>query len=314
MQKKYIIFLSLLILIIAGCTSGKNNKVPDVGFIGGTEGLVPKLEIISSQPNEVLDNDVEPFQIALSLQNKGEHTVAANEVITTLAGIDLNAFQIIEKDGVSKNLDQLEKLRKEGGNLIPASETAIVYEASYKYDEPTDKVQDLAVNFCYKYRTTATADACLKKEVTRPSTESLCKIDDKKVVGNSGAPVSVFLLTERPAGKNQLTFTIQVKNNGKGDVYAQDFLSKGKCIEDQPMKNKLNVKVEFPDGNPVIKCGKLNDKNEGTISMIQNTASLSCTVDTSTLQDSAFTKSLQVHLDYVYKDDVSTKLTIRSTA
>src|SRR3989344_2915144 len=243
-----IITLLSILLIVSGCNSN-NNKTPDVGFIGGTDGLVPTLEIISSEPNAVLDSNVEPFQISLNLKNKGEHTVAPSEVLTTLAGIDLNAFQIQEKNGVSKNLDQLDKLRVEADNILPPSETVIVYESNYLYDEPADKVQDLAVNFCYKYQTLATADACLKKEVTKPSAESRCKLDEQKVVGNSGAPVAVTLLTERPAGKNQVTFTFQIENLGKGGVYSQDFLSKGLCSEDREFQNKFNIKLGFPDNS-----------------------------------------------------------------
>lgn len=308
-----IIFL-IIILTLAGCNSQKKDKVPAVGFIGGTEGLSAKLEIVSSQLNEILDDGVEPFQISLNLQNKGEHTVNKDEVLTTLAGIDLNAFQIKEKDGTSANFDQLDKLRFEGNTKLPPSETVIVYDANYKYDEPTNKVQDLAVNYCYKYTTTAAADACLKKEVTKPSKEERCKINEQKVVGNSGAPVSVILLNERPSEMNTVTFAIQIENKGKGDIYAPDFLSKGKCIEDLESKNKIHVKVEFPDSDPVIKCAKFDDSNEGILGVIQNKASLTCTADTSNMQDTAFTKSLRITLSYVYKDDVSAKLTIKSAA
>lgn len=314
MNKILIISSLILILVITGCGTSTNNKNSAVGFIGGTDGLVPKIEIISSQLNQVLDNNVENFQIALTLQNKGETTVKAGDVLTTLSGIDLNAFQIKEKDGTSKSQDQLEKLARDGTKTLPPSETVIAYDANYKYDEPADKTQEIGLNFCYKYETIASTDSCLVKEVTKPSTESKCKVDEQKVMGNSGAPVSVTSLTERPSGKSTVTFTLQIENKGKGDVYSPEFFVKGKCIEDQETKNKFNVKVEFPDGNPKIKCVKFNEGNEGQLSMIQNKALLTCTADTSGLQETAFTKSLRVVLNYIYKDDISTKLTIRSTA
>ncbi len=313
-MKKIAIVLLILIFILAACGKTSDTKTK-TGFIGGKEGLAPTLTIASSsaKPNEIFDNNVENFQINLNLKNKGESFVKSSDVVVQLAGIDLIAFQIKEKDGVSRSLDQLDKSRIEAGKLLPSAETNIVYNANYKYDEPTDKTQDLGVNFCYKYQTISTADACLRKEVTKPTSESKCKVDEQKLVGNSGAPVQVTLLNERPNGQNEVTFTVQVENIGKGKVYDPDFLSKNKCSEDRESENKLHISINFPDGNPKIKCNRFSDNNEGTIELFQNKASFSCTAETSSLQETTFTKSIRIVSDYVYKDSISNKLVIRST-
>lgn len=312
----FIIFVAIL-LVVSGCDSkGKKKKTVSVGFIGGQEGITSTLEIFSSEPNAILDNNVEPFQIIVNLENEGEHTVNTGEVMTTLTGIDLNAFQIAEKKGVSKNLDQLDKKSFENGKELPTAKTQIIYEANYKYDEPTSKNQQLGVNVCYKYRTLSTSDACLKKSVNKPSSEGECKVGEQKIVGNSGAPVGVTLLNEKVSQTNLVSFVLEISNLGKGEVYTPDFLSQGLCIPETSntiFKNKLKVKLEFADGNPLIKCPKLNNGNEGLITMVQNKALLTCTADTSSLQDSAFTKSLKTTLDYVYMDEVSTQITIKST-
>ncbi len=315
MKKQMVFILFVLsILIIAGCGGGKKPKTPQVGFIGGKEGLVPTLNIISTTQNEVLDNDQEQFQIAIKIQNKGEDTVEANEILTTLTGIDLSAFQIKEPNGVLANSDVLEKTRAEAGKILPTSETQMIYEANYKFDEPTNKMQDIGANICYKYQTTASADACLRKDVTKPSTEARCKIEDQKLVGNSGAPVQVAVVTQRPSAKNKLRFTINIENLGKGEVYNKEFLLKGKCIDDQEAKNKLYLKVGFQDGNPKVQCSRLNNNNEGFVNLIQNKATITCEADTPGLQETTFTKSLITILDYVYKDAVSAKLTIKSVS
>ena len=316
MKKSLTILLILLVSIFVVACGTKSNNVSKTGFIGGKEGLISTLSISSSstKANEIFDNNSEPFQVALNLKNKGEATVKAGDVIIELNGIDLSAFQISEKDGVSKNLDQLDKSRVEGGKLLPVSETNIVYNANYKYNEPTDKTQDLGVNFCYKYQTLTTSDACLRKDITKTSTDAKCKVEEQKLAGNSGSPVQVTLINERPSSQNEVTFTVQVENLGKGTVYDQSFLSKNKCHEDKDDKNKLHISINFPENNPVIKCERFGGSNEGTLTMFQNKASVSCSVDTSSLQETTFTKSLRVTSDYVYQDAISTKIVIKSTS
>ncbi len=313
MKKYLLIILLTLSIILAGCGTG-STKTPSVGFIGGVNGLVPTLNVISSQANQILDNGAEPFQLTVKLQNKGEYTINENEILTSLSGIDLGAYQIQEPNGVSINTDVLEKARLDNGKLLPTSETVISYDANYKFKEPTDKTQDVGIDVCYKYETIASADACLRKDVTKAPTGAKCKVDEQKVVGNSGAPVQVTLLSQRPADKNMLRFTINIENKGKGEVYSPDFLSKGKCIDDAESKNKLNVKVGFPDNLPKVICARLNNGNQGSVPMIQGRSTLTCTADTTSVQDSTFTKSLITTVDYVYKDGVSGKLTIRSSS
>ena len=310
----FIIFVTSL-LILSACNSEKKGKTPQVGFIGGTSGLVSTMNIVSSKQNEVLDNNGEPFQITVNLKNKGEHKINSNEILTTLTGVDLNTFQIAEPEGVLTNQDELEKSRVEAGKLLPPAETTLSYEANYKFDEPADKIQNIGVNICYKYETVGSADACLRREVTKPSSESQCKIEEIKKVGNSGAPVQITSLTQRPSGKNKLSLNLQIENLGKGRVYATNFLSKGKCldIDDINSKNKINIKIEFPEKNPPIQCGKLNNGNEGTITMYDNKATLSCSIDTTNIQETTFTKSLLTTLNYVYKDSVTGKITIRNS-
>jgi|SRR3989344_2860622 len=319
MKKTFVIILLLAaLLLIAGC-GGSKTQVVKGGFIGGSNGVTAKITMEPS--NEILDNNIQPFRIVLNLENSGESRIDTNNLIATLDGIDLDAYQIQQKDGTSRNIAPLEKLRSESGKILPASQDLVIFEGQYKNDIPADKTEDLTVNFCYKYETVSVGDSCLVKEPTLFVQNPKCKINEQKVVSNSGSPVKVTLMNQRPTGAHEISFDLHFENVGKGGVFSNDLLAKGKCSDphtsDITLKNKIAVKVEFPDSNPTIKCNRFDDKNFGTLVLIgadkaNSKAVLSCRIDSSNLQDTAFVRQLRVSTGFVYRDSVSTKVTIKS--
>ena len=314
MNKKLLFSFLLLSIILLSACKGGNNKVPATGFIGGKEGVVSKVNIESSSgANTVLDGDHETFNINVNLENKGEYTVEKGEVMVTLDGINYQAFQI--QDPTKFNEIPLDKLRKENNKLTTPVQTVVQFDARYKPDEDADRSVDLAANVCYKYETiTRVKDLCLRKKVTGISSTA-CKVDETKLSENSASPLVVTTFTQRPAGENKVTLFLEATNQGKGVFYKKNYLSKGKCVEDDKEKNKIDVKVElteFPDtSSSLIKCSSL-DGNEGVLNIIQNKVSLSCTIDTSSMQDSAFETPLRIIFDYVYKDGVNAQLKIKN--
>ncbi len=321
MKKWFIIIAIISLLVIAGCNTGSKTPVSKGGFIGGSEGLVAKINMEPS--NEILDNNIQPFRIVLQLTNNGEYSIETNNIIATLDGIDLDAHQIQQKDGTSRNIGPLEKRRLEAGKVLPGTHDLIIFDGNYKNDIPADTPEDLTVNFCYKYQTLSIANSCLNKNPALYSPEAKCKVTEQKPVSNSGSPIKVSLASQRPTGTNEISFDLHFENAGKGQVFDPSFLAKGKCSEpftsDISLKDKIHVKVEFPDGNPPVKCNRFSDTSVGTLLLIgaaktNAKAVLSCRVDTKSLQDTAFVRQLKVTTDFVYKDSVATKVTIKSTA
>jgi len=190
----------------------------------------------------------------LNLENSGETKIDTGDIIATIDGIDLNAYQIQQKDGTTRNIGPLEKLRSENGKVLPASQDLIIFDGQYKNDIPADTTQDLTVNFCYKYQTLSVGDSCLVKEPTLFVQNPKCKINEQKAVSNSGSPVKVTVMNQRPTGVHEISFDLTFENSGKGTVFSNGLLAKGKCSDpftsEITLKNKINVKVEFPDNDP----------------------------------------------------------------
>ncbi len=318
MKKKLLIFLILLfsLLLLSACNGGKK-KTTGTGFIGGTEGIAAELAIEStSGGNRIFDTGVDPFRILVTLENRGEHDVIEGNAFITLSGISFEAFSI--RDQTQRVEIPLLGLRKEGTGVTDPLQTIVIYDANYKPDAEADRPVDLVADYCYEYQTISrVADLCLKKRVTGPSPESICNIDGEKVAENSGSPVKVNKVIERPAGEQKVNVFLTAENVGPGTIYSPDFLAGGQCTSDEEKKNKIHVKVVLSDfesqSASAVICGGL-ESNEGEINVINNKVQLSCQIDTSFLaQETAFVTPLRATFSYVYKDSVSTTLTVKSS-
>ncbi|MBS3168762.1 hypothetical protein J4216_06555 [Candidatus Woesearchaeota archaeon] len=309
------IFTLSLLLILSSCTGSGGKKVSGTGFIGGQEGITSSIEIQSTTGgNQIFDKNIDPFKIQINLQNKGEDDVETNEILVSLDGINFNAFQI--NPSTKSSSIPLKGIRKEAGKVTDPTQTIIQFDANYKPDEAADTSKELSANICYKYQTKSRVeDLCLRKKITGPTQSSDCKVDEVKTAQNSGSPFKVKTFSERPAGENKINIFIEAENIGPGTIYSKEFLSKGSCLDEQNEKNKIYVKVDltdFENDAAIISCSGLN-KNEGSLNVIQNKVQLSCDIDTSSFQESTFETSINVIFDYVYKDAVSTTLTIKSS-
>jgi len=318
MKKKLFIVLILLLslLLLSACNGGKK-KTTGTGFIGGTEGIAAELSVEStSGGNRIFDAGVDPFRILVTLENRGEHDVIEGNAFVTLSGISFEAFSI--RNPTQRAEIPLLGLRREGTGVTDPLQTVVLYDANYKPDAEADRPVDLVANYCYEYQTISrVADLCLKKRVTGPSPESICNIDDERIAENSGSPFKVTKVIERPAGEQKVNVFLVAENVGNGAIYGPDFLPEGECVSDEEKKNKIHVKVVLSDfeqqSASAIVCGGL-ESNEGEINVINNKVQLSCQIDTSFLtQETAFLTPLRATFSYVYKDSVSTTLTVKSS-
>ncbi|MBI2148405.1 hypothetical protein HYU23_01895 [Candidatus Woesearchaeota archaeon] len=316
MRKKVLIFILVLLVILTACKGGADSKKTQAGgFIGTKEGLVSTMNIDSaSGGNKVLDAGVESFRILVNVQNKGEHSIPENDVMVTLDGINLQAFQI--KNPTQRNTIPLSAIRREAGKVTTPAQIPIVYDANYLSDEDADRTTTIGANVCYKYETISRIkNLCLRKKITGAVSATACKIDEVKLSESSAAPFQVTTFSERPAGESKVNVYIEAKNPGKGIMYDKDYLSQGKCVDSDKDRNKVYVKVElteFKNSASLVSCSGLRG-NEGYVNVIQNSMQLSCTIDTSSLQESSFETPLRVSFQYVYKDSVSTTVTIKNS-
>ncbi len=300
-KRGYLIILVSLVIFVAGCNTGDNNKVSG-SFVGGDNGLI--LSFVENEPPEsVLDANAEDFFIKIMLENEGEDDVEAGEAIVTLSGISKDQFQI---DSLTKSNDNLIfGVRKDRNNVIEGSQEEVSFNANYKGDLKQDFSATITADICYDYETRTLSNICLRKDVARRDREGECFIDEEKSIENSGAPVQVTLLRERRAGNNELSLTFEISNIGAGEVFGKGAFSSGKCDQDKVKENLVHVSIE-PVSDVQVRCDKFANTGEGDLRLTsEKKATVTCSVNTLKLQENAFEDPVNINLDYVYKERIS---------
>ena len=310
MKKKSILVLILLFsLFIFGCQSNQKNKqqLLDI-FIGGNEGL--EFSFKDNQPPiKVLDENQDPFFITLILKNKGEYTVHENKIISSLSGVNSEAFSLSSLN--SKLNIPLEGKLKSGDQIIESSPEELQFDqANYKYNLNSDFPTSLRADICYLYKTKAISKVCLKKKSVERATEDKCLINSDKVVTEvSGAPVKIKDVKQRSSSTNDIKLTFTIINEGKGNIYGPETFT-DKCIDISDEKNKVLVEVNSPSGNKNIKCSQLQNNNKGLIKLALKEKIINCNIATNNLQEIAFEEPINIELDYFYKESIEKQITV----
>lgn len=309
-MKRGFIFLALAALVLAGCQGGGSQQPKnDSPFLGGTQAVdVAFFE--NEPPAHVLDNGQESFFITLLLKNGGEFTVPPNGLIASLSGIpqasfglrSLNVVNAREIIGASKELDLVQ----------PGSEESLEFgEAKYNIDIPASFTTQLRADICYTYQTKAVANLCLKKNVVgRKSVNDVCDVSSPSVaLHNSAGPLQATDLRQTSVGTNRIKLSFKVKNMGTGAFYEPGAFT-NICAGQDTAKDMVKVTLTSPERAFTAECSQLNNKNSGVVRLVNKEKDITCTIDTTGLQDVTFQNLLLVQMDYMYRTAVVTQLTV----
>ena len=304
MKKGYILlFLSIVVLFIAGCTGGSGGTGK---FIGGDRAL--EISYIDQEPpNEVLDNSEDIFDITLRIRNIGEASIPKGKVIATLKGIGQDDFSLSSL--TARSDDEIERLQRIADRVTEPDETEINFRnARYKFDLDAAFDIDIRADVCYEYSNVAIADLCLKKDATKRRTGDQCLINNNNVlVENSGGPVKIVSMQQRSSGEDKIKFTFVIETVGIGDVFEPGTFT-NVCGVNDDKKDRLTVNV-VTRGNIPIDCTKLNG-DIGTVDLFSGRRSIRCTADTRNLQDIAFLSRINIVTNYAFKESVHKTITV----
>ena len=305
---KLTLILLVTLVFIAACT--QKQTASKGRFVGGTSGLTFSF-MIDEPPEIVSDSNQDEFDIGLALENVGEEDIAPSQVIATLNGLEKDAFSLSSLS--AKNIDPLEGKKKLADRVIPGEQGEIIFNnLKYKEKLPADLEVELRADVCYEYGTRAIADMCLKKEPNKRGTDDICEITDEAVnVDNSAAPVRITNFAQRASGASKVKFTFDIEKSGSGDVFESGTFS-DKCTVNDDKLNRVNVNVGFIGSGATVSCNLAGSGSKGTVKLLSGKRTVRCEVS-SIAQDIAFRKSLQMKLDYVYKDSVTKYFTVESS-
>lgn len=309
-MKKIPFFAALIILIfLIGCTGGGEQIEITSPFIGGTTGVVASFVDLRT---EVFDGGRDPFDIVISLENKGEAKVAKENVRVKLSGINPAEFGKLEEELTAMPNDDLAKTMKDAQeNILPGPPVFIEFRELNHITPITGGQIDLPLraNLCYLYNTKAVSKICVRENILNPAAGGICEISETKPLFNSGGPIQFANFKESARARDKIGFSFEVINSGNGDVYG-----KGTMCDTTERKNKDSVYVKVDTNLPGLSCTGLDTSGriaEGYITLFDGKKIVTCTQSIITTTD--FEQLVILEAEYDYEEYMQTTITVKSS-
>lgn len=312
MKRGYIALMIVFLLLFSlGAQCKKGDSSVTTAYIGGTNGLGIEFAT-DSPPDEVADKSDQEFQIELKLTNKGEYDIPSGGIIATLSGISQQDFSLSTLSQKS-NFDLAGTKKTAEGSLEGSQDFLNMGEAKYKPDLAADFKTSLRADICYKYKTRGVSNLCLKRDTNQYKAEDMCDVNSEKLnLENSAAPVQITEVSERRAGEKRVMIIFVVENKGTGSVYEPNKFTT-RCPSDNDDADLLHISVYSLSPGITPKCGILNNGNQGTIRLVDGKRTVSCTIDTNSLQEDAYETRINVDADYFYRESIVQDITVRNS-
>ena len=312
-MKRGIIFILLTVVFLTSCEGLNRDKGgTDTGgaFIGGKQGIQVAFAE-DEPPKQVLDNNQQEFFVTLILKNQGEFTVPIGGLIASLSGVSKQSFGL--KTLNIKNTFPIQGAQKDIGGVLPGGEELLEFgEAKYTNDIPADFQTNLRADICYDYQTKAIANLCLKKDILRKDIDDVCDVKSANLQAqNSGGPFQVVSMREDTIGKNRVKLNFKIKNIGNGAIYEPNTFT-SVCAGQDEQKDRVKITLSSPENNFKVECSQFGGKSEGIVRLVNGEKDISCSIDTTNLQEVTFQDLLIVEMDYMYRNAVVTQLTVEN--
>ncbi|MDP7457267.1 MAG: hypothetical protein QGH47_00940 [Candidatus Woesearchaeota archaeon] len=318
-----LVVLSVISLfLIAGCAGGSADVpsgAPTTPFLGGTEGLGAEF-LEGSPPEEVTDDGTFPFQIIVSLTNKGEFDLKKKDVNVSIIGVDPTDFDVTRGniEGKGPEDDPTPRQRDSEGNIIEAVQTFITFPQDGKenFDFKGD-IENTRFTFraetCYRYMTDVVSELCVLENMVDVANDAICDPSESKSVFSSGSPIKVDSFRQSVAGKDKIQFSFDIVHVGSGVVFDE------RTLEDSPdcpssttdrrkSENKVNVTVKtglpnFTNHNPSLKCVGLKGQADsqlvmGSVTLSNGKRTITCTQDLTDRSD--FKRIVDINVTFNY--------------
>ena len=298
MKRNIIIFIILALLVVAGCDTEEAPTETAKVFLGGTDGVTASFEafgVAEDGTYTIFDEDT--FSIDVTLKNKGEYDVKAEEVKVNLLGPSQDEFTGITSWELKNSniIDMKSELIPEGG------EETIDFASEAKYKSKviafTDRVWFANIEYVYQTKLII-PEACLKEDL---ADERVCDVKGDKTFHVSGAPVTVTNVEDSVAGKGIMALKITVEKRGNGKVAQPD--------------NKFSATKEefaYTIDDEAWKCTSAGQ--EGKARLIEGKADIVCKSREPLEEGTLATKQISLTLDYKYQDLVQETLRIKESA
>ena len=298
MKKPLILLtLSVLCLIIAGCTTDTSQNQPN--YRTGTEAL--ELRLLDAGTDDYFEGD--EVVILVEVFNRGTADIANGEFF--VSGFDLQFLQFA-LDPKFINIEGKSEFDPEGRNSQVLELRSI---GPARLPENSDSfVQNVKLTACYEYRTLATAEICVDPDPNgRRVTRKVCNMAPVSP-GSQGAPIVVNRV-EPIVVNNDFRLNIDFSNQGNGVTYDRT-LSPFECFTALDRFQDLNkvdlITVDF--SGRTLTCSPRNP-----LRLIDGNGRVTCECENcvESYQD-AFKTQVNIEFSYGYRNEVVKNVRILS--
>lgn len=316
-----LVAIATFLILASGCSGNQNGLAQT--FIGGIEGLNMNF-LTDSPPAVVYDagaNDA--FDIVVQVQNKGEHTVKKDDGFVRISGLSAADYSKSEGDLTKGFPDDLRGLALDPeGKIIDTTPIFVEFQNfKYKRENAGNLQQAIQADACYKYGTKVATNLCIKKDLLKQSSNSVCTVSGSRSVSNSGAPVAVTAVEETPYGKDKIAFTLTITHQGNGFLFKHLSSTNDRCrVGSFSNENKVFVKVNT-NMPGTLTCSPFTDstsgsslgggQSQGFVRLSNGMASVRCTQTVSANTD--FEQIVDIELEYDYMNTASASTIIKHT-
>jgi len=284
---KYLLIAFIIsVIFVAGCAKEEAGLL-ESHWVGGTEGIYANLVIAGAETVEGLTKiwEGDTFSVELELENKGEYTVPAGELVATLAGI-APTYGLAPELTNPNELGKITELFPGGQGVIDFGDTQA--EPGYL---------TVMMIYTYPYETEfEVPQVCFKGDLRDTR---VCNVAEDKQVFSSGAPIQVIKAVEGTAEGRKVKVLFDIINAGVGSAsVTRDGFT--------PVYDDVGYEI-LSDG------WECRSTREGVVRIVNGgVGKLECTLKDELPEEALYMKNFELKLKYFYEDTTHTVIQVRA--
>jgi len=314
MQKRFLARVFSLILIASlmfafGCENAgigqKKTGIVKEEIYSGTKGL--EMKFLDNLPPSKL-YDTASLDIVAELYNRGIYDLNNQNCILHLHGFDSNIFRGLDRNKFCGDMKakSIEYFQGEKNTVEFKTDTIELMEGIDHFP------QKFVITACYDYQTIATPVVCVDPTYYRvTAVKGACTAKDVSLAGGQGAPVAVTRVGVNMMGQDKVSFEIDIKNVGGGNVLRNGIDLYNTCPHNINYEDYDIVEYDINMGKATrVRCAP---EIEGAprVRLTNGEARIICSFSVS--EENAYTTPLDIWLGYSYMDSISKSVEIIKT-
>lgn len=312
MRAAQITILLIILLLATGCVyvSDIQNRLPGLPQKAAPGLITTTQSITADVKSPTTDSPISArydFTPAIEVMDVGNADAEGAVCISGLDEMTFKGFMGCECQDFTLYASE------EDGDLVQQLEFG-----PYSIETDAEKDALMTVTTRYKYETTGTAKACIKKDVYSTAgcqTTNLAKQKVNLLTSSTSGAVKITKVTESilPVDDELVTlvFEIEVEKASKGELYDPDKAGYPTCRTEEDQGKKITGEISgLPEGNAVCDEAELDEDGEGLMTCEAQNIRLFDSSGRFLFSEDSYEPEIEIKLKYGYEQIQSIKFQV----